>query len=124
MLSLGSFQFSVSSAAYAKLVLTASYPWVSVDRLENTPQHQAMGKESRSISLDGVVYPAYRGAGTRQIETLRSNAAKMEPQVLVAGDGRMLGKWVVKKIGETGSDFFSDGTPRKQEFSLEMERFD
>jgi phage protein U len=124
MLSLGDFQFSVDSAAYGELVLKAEYPWVTVNRLQNTPQHQAVGQETRSISLQGVVYPAYREAGAEQIETLRSAAAKMEPQTLTSGDGRCLGRWIVKSVSQTDSAFFFDGTPQKQEFSLELELFD
>lgn len=124
MLSLNSFQFSVDTAAYDELVLKADYPWVSVNRLQNTPQYQAMGKETRAISLKGTVYPSYREAGASQIEELRENAARMEPQLLMTGDGRYLGRWVVKSVSQTDSVFFRDGIPQKQEFSLELERFD
>jgi phage protein U len=124
MLSLGDFQFSVNTAAYSELSLKAEYSWAAVNRLQNTPQHQAVGKETRSISLQGIVYPFYREAGTEQIETLRKAAAKMEPQSLTSGDGRYLGRWIVKSVSQTDSVFFSDGTPQKQEFSLELEQFD
>ena len=63
MLSLGDFQFGVDTAAYAELSLKTEYPWAKVDRLQNTPQHQVMGLEVRSVSLRGTVYPSYRGAG-------------------------------------------------------------
>jgi phage protein U len=124
LLSLGDFQFSVDTAAYGELALKAEYPWATVNRLQNTPQLQAVGKETRSISLQGVVYPSYRETGAEQIEDLRKAAAKMEPQPLVAGDGRSLGRWVVKSVSETDTVFFSDGTPQKQEFTLELEQFD
>jgi phage protein U len=124
MLSLGDFQFSVETAAYTQFALRAEYPWATVERLQNTPQFQAMGKETRSVTLEGVVYPTYRDAGVSQVERLREAATKMEPQYLVSGDGRYLGRWIVKSISQTDTVFFEDGTPRKQEFSLEMERFD
>ena len=124
MLSLGDFQFNVDTAAYGELFLKAEYPWAKVNRLQNTPQHQAVGKETRSISLQGVVYPSYRETGAGQIEDMRKAAAKMEPQALTSGDGRYLGRWIVKSVSETDSVFFDDGTPQKQEFTLELERFD
>ena len=124
MLSLGDFQFGVDTAAYAELSLKAEYPWAKVDRLQNTPQHQAMGLEVRSISLRGTVYPSYREAGLSQIETLREAAAEMKPQPLMAGNGRYLGSWVVKSISQTDTVFFEDGAAQKQEFTMEMERFD
>ena len=124
MLSLSDFQFGVDTAAYAELSLKAEYPWAKVDRLQNTPQHQAMGLEERSISLRGTVFPSYREAGLSQIETLREAAAEMKPQPLMAGNGRYLGRWVVKSISQTDSVFFEDGAAQKQEFTMEMERFD
>ena len=123
MLMLGEFQFGVDTAAYGELALKASYPWAKVDRLQNAPQFQAMGLEERSVSLKGVVYPAYRGAGTGQIEELREAAAKMEPLSLMAGNGRWLGRWAVRSITQTDSTFLEDGTPLKQEFSIELARF-
>ena len=124
MLSLGDFQFGIDAAAYAELSLKAEYPWAKVDRLQNTPQHQAMGLEVRSISLRGTVCPSYREAGLSQIEALREAAAEMKPQPLMAGNGRYLGRWVVKSISQTDSVFFEDGAAQKQEFTMEMERFD
>ena len=124
MLSLGDFQFGIDTAAYAELSLKAEYPWPKVDRLQNTPQHQAMGLEVRSISLRGTVFRSYREAGLSQIEALREAAAEMKPQPLMAGNGRYLGRWVVKSISQTDSVFFEDGAAQKQEFTMEMERFD
>ncbi len=124
MLSLGDFQFGVDTAAYAELSLKAECPWAKVDRLQNTPQHQAMGLEVRSISLRGTVYPSYREAGLSQIEALREAAAEMKPQPLMSGNGRYLGRWVVKSISQTDSVFFEDGAAQKQEFTMEIERFD
>ena len=124
MLSLGDFQFSVDTAAYTQLALRAEYPWAAVERLQNTPQQQAAGKETRSITLEGAVYPTYRDAGVSQVERLREAAAKMTPQYLVDGNGRYLGRWIVKSVSQTDTVFFEDGTPRKQEFTLEMEQFD
>lgn len=124
MLSLGDFQFGVDTAAYSELSLKAEYPWAKVDRLQNTPQHQAMGLEVRNVSLRGTIYPSYRGAGLSQIETLREAAAEMRPQPLMAGNGRYLGRWVVKSISQTDSTFFEDGAAQKQEFTMEIERFD
>ena len=124
MLSLGDFQFGVDAAAYAELSLKAEYPWAKVDRLQNTPQHQAMGLEVRSVSLRGTVYPSYSEAGLSQIEALQEAAAEMKPQPLMAGNGRYLGSWVGKSISQTDSVFFKDGAAQKQEFTMEMERFD
>ncbi len=123
LLSLGSFTFTVDNAAYDKLTLNAEYPWAKADRLGNTPQLQATGKEHRTISIRGVVYPTYNNVGAAQIENMRALAAKMEPLALVAGNGQNMGKWCILSIKEEDSILFEDGTPQKQDFSLELERY-
>lgn len=123
LLSWGDFQFSVDTAAFDELELSMEYPWSRVDRLGNTPQLQATGKEHRTVSIQGCVFPAYRG-GAEQIERLATLAGKMEPQSLVSGDGRNLGRWCLMSISETDTDMLSDGTPRKQAYTLQLERFD
>ena len=122
LLSLGDFRFSVDTAAYDDLSIEAEYPWAKVDRLGNTPQLQSVGKEHRTMSLKGLIITTYRG-GVGQLETLRTMAGKMTPLELVTGDGRALGKWCVMKVSENDSAFFADGMPKKQTFSLELERF-
>lgn len=123
LLSWGNFQFEISTLAYDSLRTSASYPWAKVDRMGNTPQLQAMGREHRTKSISGVVFPTYNDIGAGQIEALRELAAKMEPQILVSGDGANLGKWCILSIDEDDSFFFENGVPRKQTFSIEMERF-
>lgn len=123
LLCLGRFIFSVDSAAYDRLSLRAEYPWARVERLGSTPQLQAMGKEHRSISVSGVVFPTYNNVGAEQIEALRTVAAQMTPMILVGGDGKIFGKWCVISISEDDSAFFEQGTPRKQEYTLELERY-
>ena len=123
LLSLGDFQFSVDSAAYDSLTVKAEYPWSKAERLGGAPQLQAAGKEHRSVSIGGVVFPTYYGVGAEQIEALRKLAARMEPQLMVSGDGRSLGKWCVLSISEEDSYFFEQGTPRKQSYTLELERY-
>ena len=122
LLSLGDFRFSVDTAAYDSSDLNAEYPWAKVERIGNTPQLQAMGLEHRTMSLNGTVITTYKG-GSAQPETLRVLAGKMVPLELVTGDGRALGKWCIMKISESDSNFFGDGMPKKQAFTIEIERF-
>lgn len=123
LLSLGNFKFAVDSTAYNELDRSADYPWSKVERLGGTPQFQAIGKEHRTVSIKGTVFPTYSNVGKNQIETLREMAAEMKPLHMVAGDGTILGKWVILGIEESKSAHFEDGVPRKQEFSMSLERF-
>lgn len=123
LLSLGNFKFSVDAAAYNDLERTANYPWSKVERLGGTPQLQAIGKEHRTISIKGTVFTTYNNVGRGQVETLREMAAEMKPFQMVSGDGAVLGMWSITRISESESVFFEDGTPKKQEFTLELECF-
>lgn len=123
LLSLGNFKFSAETVAYNELDRGANYPWSKVERLGGAPQFQAIGKEHRTVAIKGTVFPTYNNVGKDQIEALQEIAAKMKPLQMVSGDGTVLGKWVILDISETGSAHFEDGTPRKQEFSLSLERF-
>lgn len=121
ILALGSFIFSIDTAAYQTLQLSASYPWASAPRFANSPGYQATGLEERRVSLSGTVYPTFRGEGS--LEYLRLMASAMTPLPMVDGRGRYLGLWVVKSVNETRSLLFDDGTPRKQDFAMELERY-
>lgn len=123
LLSWGNFQFEISTLAYDSLRTSASYPWAKVERMGNRPQLQAMGKDHRTMSISGIVFPTYNDVGAGLVEALRELAAKMKPQILVSGDGSNLGKWCILSIDEDDSFFFENGVPRKQSFSIEMERF-
>lgn len=123
LLSLGNFKFAVDTAAYNELDRNASYPWSKVERLGNTPQFQAIGKEHRTVSIKGTVFSTYNNVGKDQIETLRELAAKMRPLQMVSGDGTVLGKWVILDISESETAHFENGVPRKQGFSMSLERF-
>lgn len=122
ILALGNFIFSVDTAAYQTLQLSVSYPWVSTDRFSNSPGYQAAAREDRHVSLTGTVYPTFRGAGS--LDDLRLMASAMTPLPVVDSRGHYLGLWVVKKITETRSLLLAGGTPRKQDFVLELMRYD
>lgn len=113
--------FSIGTAAYQTLQLSASYPWGSTARFANSPGYQATGLEERHISLSGTIYPTFRGDGS--LVYLRLMEPAMTPLPMVDGRGRYLGLWIVKSVNETRSLLFNDGTPRKQDFTMELERY-
>jgi phage protein U len=42
---------------------------------------------------------------------------------LIDGNGFIYGRWLIESIQETKSVFFSDGNPRKIDFSLSLKRY-
>ena len=119
MLQLGSFQFSVQSAAYQTLQRSTEYRWPAQDRFGKEPALQYVGPGAPTISLDGIVYPEWRG-GLGQLDALRTLAAAGKPQTMVDGRGNILGRWVIESVNEKQSVFADAGVPRKQEFTINL----
>lgn len=123
MMTLGSYRFSINTAAYQSKERTTTYRWGKQDRLDHDPVLQFVGPGDDTINLFGIIYPHYKG-GLAQVATMRQEASKGEPLMLVQGNGTVLGHWVIASITETEDTFFKDGAPKKVEFSLQLRRFD
>lgn len=119
MMKLGTFTFSLDTAAYQSLVHKTAFTWASQSRLNKTPQQQYTGPGPETISLPGYIMPAFAG-GLRQIDDMRREAARGEPLLMVDGDGRICGYWVLKSIQETQKEFLPGGVPQRVDFTLEL----
>ncbi|CAG2144359.1 hypothetical protein LMG31506_02989 [Cupriavidus yeoncheonensis] len=123
MMQLGGYQFGIATAAYQELQRTSEYRWPSQDRFGQAGALQFTGVTNEAITLQGVVYPEYRGGGG-QLDTLRALAAQGQPQLMVAGNGTQLGRWVIEAVDERQGTFAAEGLPRRQEFVLKLRKFD
>ena len=119
LLALGDLRFSVDTAAYRNLTRVTEYRWPSQARLGRRPARQFLGIGEDTATLRGAIYPHHRG-GLGQLDAMRGEAAKGTPLQLVAGDGRVLGRWVIARVEETQPEHWSDGTPRRQDFVVEL----
>lgn len=84
MLMLGSYQFSIDTAAYQQLQRSTAYKWQGQDRVGQREALQYTGPGQDSVTLTGVVFPQYKG-GTGQLNAMRALAATGQPQILVSG---------------------------------------
>lgn len=123
MMQLGPFQFGLSTAAYQEFTRRTEYRWPGQARLNKLDARQFTGKGSDSITLTGTVYPEFRG-GTEQIEDMRSTAELGIPLIMVDGRGNVLGFWVIESIEEKGSIFAEAGVARKQDFTIQIQKYD
>lgn len=122
MARLGAFQFGIDTAAFQKLQRAASYQWQAKNRIGRKPAQQFTGQGADTITLDGVIYPHYRG-GLGQIGRMRQLAGTGQPQALIyafENSGQYCGRWCITNIEENRTVFFEDGKPRKIEFSLSL----
>lgn len=123
MMQLGDYQFSVNTAAYQSLSRATEYSWKGQERIGQYEALQYTGPGKDGVTLSGVVFPSYKG-GTAQLDDMRAEAAKGLPLILVDGRGFIHGRWVIEKIDEQQGVFAQAGAPRKQEFTLQVRKYD
>ncbi len=117
---LGDFKFQISSAAYSELTKKWQWNWSSQPLIGQTDSLQCVGKASDTVSLTGQVAPSLLSVGTEQIQTLADMGDQMEPQLMVSGEGNVLGYWVIKSLQEVGTRFIKGGAPRMQTYQMEL----
>lgn len=122
MMQLGSFQFSVNTAAYQELKRRSEYRWPKQDLYGRRPGRQFTGPGDESMTITGTIFTEYRG-GLGQIEQMRAQAGRGQPLLLVNGYGGLMGRWVIESIEEGQKVFAAFGRPRKQDFALQLARF-
>lgn len=123
MMQLGEYQFSVNTAAYQDLRRSSEYRWKNQERVGQLDALQYTGQGSDTITLSGVVFPGYKG-GTGQLNAMRAQAGTGQPLLLVDGQGFIHGRWVIEKIDEQQAVFARAGVPRRQQFSLQLRKYD
>ena len=60
-MALGSYRFSLATAAYDSLERTAAWRWPAQDVLGAHPVRQYVGPGEQTIGLSGTIYPHYKG---------------------------------------------------------------
>ena len=116
------FYFNLDTAAFDELKRSSEYRWASQERLSRRPAQQAVGMGEERITLTGAIFGGFKG-GIKQLDTLRSIGAQLQPLGLTTGYGDVLGNWCLKNIEEEQSALLQGGIPRKQGFTLEFVRY-
>ena len=116
------FYFNLDTAAFDELKRSSEYRWASQERLSRRPAQQAVGMGEERITLTGAIFGGFKG-GIKQLDTLRSIGAQLQPLGLTTGYGDVLGNWCLKNIEEEQSALLQGGIPRKQAFTLEFVRY-
>ena len=123
MCALGMFVFSLSTAAYQELQRQTDWRHASNNRVGAAPARQFVGRGDDSIPLPGIIFPELAGSAL-SLDALRLMANTGKAWPMVEGSGRIYGLWVIESLSETKTIFFSNGTPRRIEFTLSLKRTD
>jgi phage protein U len=116
------YYFNLDTAAFDELSRSTEFRWASQERLSRRPAQQAVGMGEEKLTLKGTIYPGFKG-GLKQLETLRSIGARLQPLTLTTGYGEVMGTWCLKSIAEEQGALLHGGIPRKQGFTLEFARY-
>ena len=114
--------FNLDTAAFDELSRSTEFRWASQERLSRRPAQQAIGMGEEKLTLKGTIYPGFKG-GLKQLDTLRTIGARLQPLTLTTGYGEVIGTWCLKNIGEEQGVLMHGGIPRKQGFTLEFVRY-
>jgi phage protein U len=123
MMVLGLFVFTLKTIPYQQLQLQKNWRHASNNRVGLRPTLQYLGPDNDTITLTGVLLPEITG-GRLSLLALELMAEMGRAWPLLSGSGTIYGMFVVESLSRTESDFFSNGTARRIEFTLTLRRAD
>ena len=123
MMTLGMMVFMRQTLPYQGLQHSVDYRWPTNSRVGQRATAQFLGPGDEKITLSGVLLPEITG-GKISLVTLKTLADLGRAWPLIGGDGTIYGMYVVTDFNENRSEFFSDGSARRIEFTLNLLRVD
>jgi phage protein U len=121
VIALGEHKFTTTTAAFAELSRASEYKWQEQARVTNDPVLQFTGYGVETLTL-----PLAIGGGVGNpttLSSLRGAADRATVFPLIDSKGAFHGNWVVKSIAETQKFFNPDGSARKIEFNVTLNRY-
>ncbi|MFM2041541.1 MAG: hypothetical protein RLY86_117 [Pseudomonadota bacterium] len=122
LMALGQFVFSLTTAPLSGYDRQTSHRWETQDRAGAAPATQWLGPGEDTLTLDGALMPELTG-GRQHLETLRRMQAQGKAWILIDGQGRNQGRWVITSLTERGSHLLANGEPRRVDFSVTLQRY-
>ena len=123
MMSLDQFVFSLPTLAYQEFQRQQEWKHPATSRVGERDAHQYLGEGDDTITLSGWIAPELTGDIT-SLDDIRDMASRGEAYVLVEGTGRIFGEFVITQLTEGRTLFYTDGMPRRIEFSVSLKRVD
>ncbi len=151
MMQLGIVTFGITAGAYDKIKRRNTWNYGKLVRLGHPiakrlgiggPALQYISTSTETLQISGTIYPFVQSFALGDDEFLSANDPGKDlilpsdpmlplrlqsgtgmPMPLISIGGSLFGFWVVGQIEETHSVFFKDGTARKIEFEMTLERY-
>lgn len=123
MMSWGEFIFNINTAPYQNMARNRGFRFEKTERFNARSAYQFTGIGDDTINLSGVVYGGQIGS-YQSFDEIDQSGKKGESETLIDGDGNIIGEYVLISFETTSTEFFDNGTPRKVEFTMALERVD
>lgn len=122
MMTIGGFPFMLGTVPYQQLNRQTGWSWPEQALIGTTPALQFTGKQAEKITLSGMLCPELTGDRS-SLEALRLLGDLGKPLPLVTGTGLFMGMWVIEDLNQGEDVHFSDGTPRRMTFNLQLKKY-
>ena len=122
---IGPFPCWVEQAPLEKFSRARNWRWEAQARLTRPNAMQFVGAGDDTITLNGVIHPHEDKCGGKatSMEDLSQIANGGEPQLILTGWGKVLGKYVITDVQEDYENMLDDLRPRKVGFSITLKRY-
>lgn len=120
MAMISTFAFDLSSRDFNRLDRTRSYNFAEIQKAQDHPGLQSIGKDMEEITISGSLTTLRSGA--EPLDDLYTIADQKEPVPFVMGYGVVVGDFLITKISEGKSIFLDDGVHIQMEFSIDLKK--
>lgn len=120
MAMISTFAFDLSSRDFNRLDRTRSYNFAEIQKAQDHPGLQSIGKDMEEITISGSLTTLR--SGVAPLDDLYTIADQKEPVPFVMGYGIVVGDFLITKISEGKSIFLDDGVHIQMEFSIDLKK--
>ncbi len=123
MAALGLFVFMLKTTPYQSMQHQQSWRHAFNSRIGMRPAWQFLGPDNDTMTLSGSLYPEITG-GRLSLTVLQVMADSGKAWSFIDGSGTVYGMFVIESIDQTKTEFMSNGSARKIDFTLTLRRVD
>lgn len=116
---LGAAQFEVAPVNIHQVKRQLGADFAAKDIVGAPRPREFVGEADEQITLLGKIFPAHFG-GLGGLSAMEEMARGGQPQMLVRGDGAVLGWYVIVKLAEQQSHLDQNGVGRLIEFEMTL----
>ncbi len=120
MAMISTFAFDLSTRDFNRLDRTRSYNFAEIQKAQDHPGLQSIGKDMEEITISGSLTTLR--SGVEPLDDLYTIANEKEPVPFVMGYGVVVGDFLITKISEGKSIFLDDGVHIQMEFSIDLKK--